>query len=126
MTIESSGPKIGQGRGEFNTRRVVDAQVLDLLAATIDRFDLLTNFQFLVLPDGWLGSVADDVRRRVPDSPLLFALQVGPLDAEGVHTGCAVLTLGGDGLVFHHWTDFLTDEAVNGQKRTVQHELADG
>jgi hypothetical protein len=126
LTIESSGPKIGQGRGEFNTRRVVDAQVLDLLAATIDRFELMTSYQFLVLPDGWRGPLACNVRHRVPNSLRLFAPQVGPLDSEGVHAGGAVLTPGGDGLVFHHWTDFLTDEAVNGQKRTVQHELARG
>ena len=105
---------------------MVDAQALDLLAATIDRFDLLANFQFLVLLDGWFGSVADDVRRRVRSSPLLCALQVRPLDDEGVQAGCAVLAAAGDGLVFHHWTDFLTDEAVDGRKLAVQRELACG
>ncbi len=105
---------------------MVDAQVLDLLAATIDRVDMMTNFEFLVLPDVRLGPLACDVRHCIPDSPLLFALQLGPCNVEGVHGSSAVLSAGGDGLVFHHLTDFLTDEALDRRKCAEQRELAGG
>jgi hypothetical protein len=95
----------------------------------------MTYLQILDRPDSWLDIVVADARGALPDRPLYCTLQVAPLYTEGIHAGRgraleitaeelddsarAALAAGANGLVFYHWTDFLTDEAAGGRKRAV-------
>ncbi len=124
----------------LDARREIAAQDLGLLRSVVDRFELMTYLQILVRPDAWLEPVIADARSLAPGRPLLCTLQVAPLYTEGVHAGRgrpeaitadeldrtarAALDAGADGLVFYHWTDFLTDEAAGGRKRRVLRGLA--
>ena len=128
--------------GGLDARREIAAQDLALLAASVDRFELMTYLQILDRPVAWLAAVVADARRRVPDRPLLCTLQAAPLYTDGVHAGWGrppdvsaadldragrtALDAGANGLVFYHWTDFLEDEAAGGSKRAVLRGLARG
>ncbi len=126
----------------LDPRREIAAQDLSLLAATVDRFELMTYLQILARPAAWLAPAVADARRLAPDRLLLCTLQVAPLYTEGVHAGRgrapavtaedlnraarAALAAGADGLVFYHWTDILADEAAGGGKRAVLRKLTRG
>jgi hypothetical protein len=119
----------------IDVRRVIAAQDLAMLRGSVDRFELMTYLQILDRPDSWLDIVVADARGALPDRPLYCTLQVAPLYTEGIHAGRgraleitaeelddsarAALAAGANGLVFYHWTDFLTDEAAGGRKRAV-------
>ena len=128
--------------GGGDVRRTVAAQDLTLLRGSVDSFELMTYLQILKRPDSWLGAVVADARRELPDRQLLCTLQVAPLYTMGVHAGRgrameitadalaetarAAIAAGADGLVFYHWTDFLSDEAEGGRKRAVLRGLSGG
>jgi hypothetical protein len=128
--------------GGLDVRREVAAQDLDVLAARVDRFELMTYLQILNRPVEWIESAVADARRHRPDREIVCTLQVAPLYTEGMHAGRgratviaaddlamaarAALAAGADGLVFYHWTDFLEDEARGGRKRAVLREIARG
>ena len=125
-----------------DVRRTIAAQDLALLRGSVDHFELMTYLQILQRPDAWLTEVVADARHKLPDRQMLCTLQVTPLYTAGVHAGRgrateitaealaesahAAVTAGADGLVFYHWTDFLSDEAEGGRKRAVLRGLSGG
>ena len=121
--------------GGQDVRRVIAAQDLRLLAPYTNRFELMTYLQILNRPRSWLRTAIDDARAQIRDtgSEVVCTLQVDALYTTGIHrdrqrspsvtadeifdAATTALDAGADGLVFYHWTDFLTDEAAGGRKR---------
>jgi hypothetical protein len=122
--------------GGQDVRGRVAAQHIGSLARHVERFELMTYLQILNRPVGWLREVIADARSQLPQNrELVCTLQVDALYTDGMHASrrrakqvtsedlhyaaFAALDAGADGLVFYHWTDFLTDEAGGGSKRCV-------
>lgn len=129
--------------GGSDVRREIAAQDLALLAGVVDRFELMTYLQILNRPLEWLRESIEDARAQLPaDKEIVCTLQVDQLYTTGVHEGRGrapavtaedigratrtALDAGADGVVFYHWTDFLTDAAAGGSKRQVLRALTHG
>lgn len=129
--------------GGTDVRHEYAAQSLPMLAAHIDRFELMTYLQILNRPDRWLRTAVEDARSQLPaDKQIVCTLQVSPLYVDGVHadrrrarnitaeqldrSSRAALDAGADGLVYYHWTDLLMDEADGGRKRQTVRAIAHG
>jgi SAM-dependent methyltransferase len=127
----------------LDVRAQFAAQNLGLLAASVDRFELMTYLQILNRPVSWLRTAIADARALLPPGrELVCTVQVDALYTTGVHaarqrrstvTGGdlldaarTALDAGADGLVFYHWTDFLKDEAAGGTKRQVLRAVTRG
>jgi hypothetical protein len=118
-----------------DVRRTIAAQDLRQLARHAERFELMTYLQILNRPTTWARTAIEDARADLDglNREVVCTLQVDALYTEGIHgprmrkaavtaddlllSANAALDAGADGLVFYHWTDFLTDEAAGGRKR---------
>jgi hypothetical protein len=127
-----------------NVRRTIAAQDLRQLARHAERFELMTYLQILNRPTSWVRTAIEDARAELHGTgrELVCPLQVDALYTEGIHqprmrkaevtaddlllAATAALDAGADGLVFYHWTDFLTDEAAGGRKREVLRTITRG
>jgi hypothetical protein len=129
--------------GGQDVRREIAAQDLGLLAAHVDRFELMTYLQILNRPISWLRAAVADARALLPPGKeLVCTLQVDALYTDGIHAARnrpravtaadlrdasrAAFESGADGLVFYHWTDFLVDEAAGGSKRQALRAVTGG
>jgi hypothetical protein len=123
-----------------DVRRTITAQDLTGLSLVVQRFELMTYLQILNRPTAWVRDAVADARSRVrPGREVVCTLQVDSLYTAGIHAGrnrvvevtadeieaagSSALEAGADGLVFYHWTDFLTDDAAGGRKCTALRAL---
>jgi len=129
--------------GGSDVRRTITAQDLNMLSPVVQRFELMTYLQILNRPIEWVRDAVADAKSRVrPGCEVVCTLQIDSLYTAGIHAGrnraaqvtadeieaagFTALEAGGDGLVFYHWTDFLTDDAAGGRKSTTLRALTGG
>jgi hypothetical protein len=129
--------------GGQDVRAGFAAQDLGLLARSVDRFELMTYLQILNRPVSWLRTAIADARAVLPPAKeLVCTLQVNALYTDGIHAtrgrpaavsaddlldaAQTALDGGADGLVFYHWTDFLTDASDGGTKRAALRAVTRG